>query len=300
VFVIDLESNTSFGQEMAIQKTVERRSAEGREVLSERTNSTGDTVYVVVATEDEMQAKENATLSKIIRNDGLRLIPADVKEEALEAALKTVADKDAKDPNAAKKSILDAFSEIGVRPLDVVAYLGHSIDNLCKAELEDLRGIYAAIRDGETSWASIMRERSETAPKTEEPGLRPKQPVEPKKEQAPAPQAQAQQTEEQPKAKGKGKPKGSTPPTPPAPTTEEKQGGLNLAPPQEPPKENLSVVEQRKKTIREFMDFAIGTEKDVLDLMRGFGFETDKWESCADEQILTDVANVLADRMREA
>ena len=58
VIVIDLESNTSFGKEITFQKTEERRSKKGRKVISERINSWGDKIYIVKATEDEIQNKE--------------------------------------------------------------------------------------------------------------------------------------------------------------------------------------------------------------------------------------------------
>ena len=41
VSVTDLESNTTYPQDIKINKTVERKSSAGREVVSERLNSTG-------------------------------------------------------------------------------------------------------------------------------------------------------------------------------------------------------------------------------------------------------------------
>ena len=50
VSVIDLETNLQYAVELTIKKTVERKNSKDREVISDRLNSYGDTVYIVVAT----------------------------------------------------------------------------------------------------------------------------------------------------------------------------------------------------------------------------------------------------------
>lgn len=164
VFVTDLETNATYSKEIQIQKTVERRNAGDREVLGRRTNTHGDTVYIVQATEDEIMNKEAAQVSKIIRNEGLRLIPQDIIDEALETARQTLRAKDAKDPDAAKKALLDAFSQIGVRPVDIEKYLGHRTDAITQAEIQDLRTIYRAIRDGEARWQDYVQAETDNTP----------------------------------------------------------------------------------------------------------------------------------------
>ena len=159
VLVTDLESNSTHSKEIVINKTVERKNPEGREVLYERINSTGEKVYVVRATEDEIHNKEAAMVSKAIRNEGLRLIPSDIIDEAIETARATLRNRDAKDPDAAKKAVIDAFSELNIRPLDLEDYLGHKLELISPGELEELRGIYRAIRDGETRWIDVLEAR---------------------------------------------------------------------------------------------------------------------------------------------
>jgi hypothetical protein len=166
VMVVDLETNASFSKEIQINKTVERKNKADREVVGERTNTQGQVVYIVKATEDELQNKENAAISKAVRNEGLRVIPTDIVDEALATAKATLADRDKADPDQAKKKILDSFSEIGVKPKDLQKYLGHPTDSLSPKELTDLRGIYRAIKDGETSWADYTAE----GPKETDPG----------------------------------------------------------------------------------------------------------------------------------
>jgi hypothetical protein len=163
ILCIDLETNSQHGQEISIAKTVERkRPAEDREILGERTNTKGEKVYIVATTEDELFNKQNAMISKIKRNEGLRLIPTDIIDEGVEIARETIRHADSKDPAAAKKKILDFFSELGIKPNAIKQYLGHSLEEaFTPAELEDLRGMYRAIKDGETTWKECM-EKSET------------------------------------------------------------------------------------------------------------------------------------------
>ena len=155
VQVIDLESNTSYGDQVTLSKTVERKDKKGREVVGERTNSYGETVYIVLATEDEMANKTNAAKSKIIRNSGLRLIPQDLIEEA-EWAVRETLEKGGDDPAKEKKRMADAFSFIGIKPAELEKYLGHSIDSISPAELNDLREVYQTLKDGEAKWTDYV------------------------------------------------------------------------------------------------------------------------------------------------
>jgi hypothetical protein len=156
VFCTDLETNAMFAKEITLSKTVERKNATGREVVGERINSQGEVVFIVRATDDELNTKEAALVSKVVRNEGLRLIPTDIIEEALEMARKTVHDKTKEDPAAAKHKVLDAFASIGIMPSDLEQYLGHTTDNIQPAELDNLRTIYIAIKDGEAKWADYL------------------------------------------------------------------------------------------------------------------------------------------------
>lgn len=170
VTILDLETNATFGKEIQVQKIVERKSSKGRDVVGQRTNSYGDPVFIVIATDDELHNKEAAMISKVIRNEGLRLIPSDIVDEAITVARKTRRDRDAKDPKEAKKRILDAFDSIGVQPKEIEKLLGHSLDTTSPKELEDLRGIFAAIKSGEATWADYTRQADEDS-KEPEPTL---------------------------------------------------------------------------------------------------------------------------------
>jgi len=156
VQVIDLETNASFSKEIQISKHVERKNAKDREIISERMNTSGEKVFIVKATEDELHNKEAAAISKALRNEGLRVIPSDIIDEALDTARRTLSDRDKKDPDAAKKAVLDSFSSIGIRPREIQRFLKHDTGSITAAELQELRGIYRAIRDGEAKWSDYL------------------------------------------------------------------------------------------------------------------------------------------------
>lgn len=160
VTVMDLESNDTGETDIHVSKTVERsKLKEGQRPLAERVNSGGKKVYVVPATDDEILNKVNALISKAFRNNLLRIVPGDIQDECEEKCRATQADRDKKDPGAAKKKLFDAFAGIGVMPDALKEYLGHPND-LAPSELAELRAIFSAIRDGETTWAAIVDAKS--------------------------------------------------------------------------------------------------------------------------------------------
>lgn len=167
VTCIDLESNSQHSKEMQIRKVVERKSEADRDVIGKRRNSKGEVVYIVRATDDEIHNKVASAISKAIRNEGLRLIPADIVSDALNTADETLAKSDAEDPKAKLKTICDAFAQIGIKPKHLAELLGHSLDEpVTPAELKELRGTYTAISSGETTWSEVIACKRAPAPET--------------------------------------------------------------------------------------------------------------------------------------
>lgn len=157
VTVTDLEANVPYAQDITITKTIERRhKKDGDTVLRTRTNSYGDTIYILEATDDDIINKQQALISKAVRTLGLRLIPGDIVDECMEIVMDTQERTDAEDPDAAKRKLFDAFGAIGVRAEQIKEYLGHDAATLDPRELKDLRALYAAIRDGEATWREVM------------------------------------------------------------------------------------------------------------------------------------------------
>lgn len=166
VTVTDLEANVPYSQDVTISKTVERNSAKpGDNVIRSRTGSRNQTVYVIEATDDDILNKANALISKAVRTLGLRLLPGDIMEECMDTCKATQRDRDKRDPEASKKRALDAFASVGVTAEQVKQFLGHQAATISEKEHEVLRGIYNALRDGETTWREVMD--SKMPPKTE-------------------------------------------------------------------------------------------------------------------------------------
>lgn len=174
VTAVDYETNASASGDVSVEKTVERRNAGDRVVVASRTNSYGEQVYIVEATEDDLLNKVNAAVSKASRVQILRLIPGDIVDECMAKVVETLERGAKTDPAGERKRLCDAFASIGVMPRDLSDYLGHSLDALQPAELTELRQIYATIRDGEATWAAVMeakrgpRERDSSPNATEQ------------------------------------------------------------------------------------------------------------------------------------
>lgn len=152
----DLQSNIPYSEDIIIEKTVERKFADDRVVLAERMNTRKEKVYVVIATEDEIRNKQAAHVSKTIRNNGLRLIPAHIVEEAMETARKTIRDGVDKDPMAFKRKVLDSFANIGISASQIAEYVGKPIEQILASDIPELQNVYNSLKDGETTWAEVM------------------------------------------------------------------------------------------------------------------------------------------------
>lgn len=160
VIVTDLESNIPYDCDVKVEKTVERsRPDDDGSFFSVRKNSKNRDVFTVRAREDDLLNKRSALISKGMRSQTLRLMPQWLKEECIDAIFSVRENAAAKDPDAEKRRILDAFASIGVKAADLMAYLGHDIAQCSPAELVKLRGMWDAIDTGECTWATYVSAR---------------------------------------------------------------------------------------------------------------------------------------------
>lgn len=170
VSVTDLERNVTYYDDAVVEKFVERRKPkDGDEVLGSRLNSYGEVVYKIRATEDDFANKAAAAISKKTRNLGLRILPADLVDEAMWTCEQTRKTANAADPAAARREIVDAFAALRVMPSQLDEYLGHPFDQASPAELDDLRAAYAAVRDGEAKWVDLVEYARAARGEVEEP-----------------------------------------------------------------------------------------------------------------------------------
>lgn len=162
VSVTDLESNSSYSQEITVTKTVERQKLpQGEKPIRVRINSNGKQVYILHGTDDDIMNKQNALVSKAIRTLGLRHVPGEIVDEALQTVRRTMAKQDAADPDASKNRLIDAFAQLGVSVESLKDYVGHELSALDPNELQTLRAIYSAIKDGEITWKAVMDDKAE-------------------------------------------------------------------------------------------------------------------------------------------
>lgn len=162
VSVTDLEANITYPLDVRVSKTVERsKPMDDGSYISVRKNSYNKNTYTVPANDEDLLNKRGALISKAIRTLGLRIIPGDLCDEAEEIIKLIRHDEAARDPDAERRAIADAFSAIGVTATDLTSYLGHDLGKCSPAQLVTLRGIYGAIRDGEATWKSVMDNKAE-------------------------------------------------------------------------------------------------------------------------------------------
>jgi len=178
VRVTDFERNITHRKQVTITKVVERRSLrKGQTAISWRTNSAGDKTYLVEASDTDLLAKEGALSSKALRVCCLRLLPGWLVEEAQDRCAETVKRRDAEDPDAAKRRLADAFMTLGVKPADLATYFGHPLDSLVPAEIARMKQIYAALRDGQTTWLDVLESARGEQPATAAPETTPAAPA---------------------------------------------------------------------------------------------------------------------------
>lgn len=160
--VTDLETNTHWSRTRTIEKTKEKKKVwPEEEIIAQRINSDGEVTFIVEATADDVTKREGAEASKAWRDGILKNLPADIKEECLDAIRATILSQATVDPEGEKKRVVDAFVTVGVEPVHLQAYLGHDLGSVSPAELVSLRGIYTSIREGTTNWGDIMAGKDE-------------------------------------------------------------------------------------------------------------------------------------------
>lgn len=162
VSVTDYERNVSHSQQITITKTVERkRLRDGQQPIRSRTNSFGDKIFIVEASDDDLANKEGALVSKALRNCGKRVIPGWIQDACVDGIRAALSNAAKADPEKEIAALGRAFRSIRVDVTEIDDYLGRSLRDKppTPEELVELRGIYQAIRDGEATWQSVIENR---------------------------------------------------------------------------------------------------------------------------------------------
>jgi len=85
--------------------------------------------------------------SRHLRGCVLRLIPADIVDDAVEQIGRTLATSDVPIEERVK-GMVKAFSEFGVKPEHLEKRLGHNLDATIPEEIVTLQGIFKSLKDG--------------------------------------------------------------------------------------------------------------------------------------------------------
>ena len=119
---------------------------------------------------DERDLREltNRRAAILKRNCILELLPSDLIEDAVNAAAATLTNQAKSDPDRARKSMIVAFQGINVAVENLEAYLGHKVAQCSPAELVQLRQIFKAIREGQTTWLEVVTAKDAAKSGTEE------------------------------------------------------------------------------------------------------------------------------------
>ena len=175
VTMTDLESNWSIARDVQVAKTLERSTAKEKDtVLGQRLNSEGRLVYIIAATEEELLFKQNSLISRVVRTDGLRLLPSDLKDDALAVAAEVRRDRDAKDPAGNAKVMASKFYALGVTVAELEKHLGKPLTAVQPVDVEMLRALYTGLHDGEFTWDELRERAEETGRPSGVAGLREK------------------------------------------------------------------------------------------------------------------------------
>ncbi len=160
--ITDLESNTPTSETFRVSKTHETQFVDDDQtIVATRKNRKGEEVHTVVDTDDQLNAKVRAVTSKVKRALVLSIIPVDIRHQCLARCLEVTFAADKKDPAAALKSIISSFLSIGIDVADLKEYLGKPPQSATEKELQELRGIFALIREGDGTWNSVLSSKRE-------------------------------------------------------------------------------------------------------------------------------------------
>lgn len=156
----DYQRNASWSRDLTIKKTKETKQLKhGERAISERINSSGQVVYKVEATDDDVVTKESAAISKAARTAILRIIPGWLVEQCRVACDQTQRDRAAKDPDDYRRRAIDAFAAIGIKVAWLVEWLGKPLEQALPEELVELERLFRAIKEKETTAVEAMRQR---------------------------------------------------------------------------------------------------------------------------------------------
>lgn len=156
-WALDTETNTYVEMDDDFTKSIQRKNYETKQT------------EWVAPDERDLRELVNRRGAILIRNAILQVLPPDIVEDAYNTAMRTL-DKAAKgeleqSAEDAVRRLTMAFQSVGVSAAMIEKWMGRQVNLITKAEVVELRQIYASIKDDN----SKIEEYFEVAPRTEKP-----------------------------------------------------------------------------------------------------------------------------------
>lgn len=133
-YAIDYETNTRTKSDASFKKLIQRKNKDGE-------------TYWVVPDERDLRELTNKHGAIAKRNAIFELIPKDIVDGAIAQAKKTVA-KGYKEGAFDPVALIKSFKTIGVSSAMIEEYCGCGVSAITPEQYAELRGIFAAIKDG--------------------------------------------------------------------------------------------------------------------------------------------------------
>jgi hypothetical protein len=146
----DMQTNSKATQDAHFRKAVQRKVQ-------------GQTKWIKPDERDlrELINKHGAIAE---RNCVLKILPADLIEEAMATAFQTIERGVSKDIDGERKKMVAAFAQINVSVPELEAYLGNPLKHANPAQVTELRTIWRSIMDGNSTWTEYVEKDSKAPP----------------------------------------------------------------------------------------------------------------------------------------
>jgi len=151
----DMETNVRVSAEDDFKKLVQRKQ-KGQ-------NGQSSTIWMK-PDERDLRELTNRRGAIVVRNCLLQIVPKDLIEDAMARCKETIRKGAEQDPEAARKRLILAFSELNISPEMLESSLGHKLAECSPAEVANLRNIYKSIADGNSTWQEYANPQPKKEP----------------------------------------------------------------------------------------------------------------------------------------
>lgn len=154
-YALDLQTNVRRFAETTFRKLIQRKKKEKDSKTGKLKDIYPPVTEWVRPDERDLRELHNKHAAIAERNCSLQLLPDDFIYDARMSSRGTLMSEATNDPDAAKKKLILAFGELNIPIGEVEEVIAHSIAACSPAEIVELRQIWSAIRDGNTTWAEV-------------------------------------------------------------------------------------------------------------------------------------------------